>query len=1023
MGQMRQQYLPKRPSQQGNSGQSGSQSNKQSQQGMSKTGSKIIRLQLDEEVKLNECANAWRPRVLQTSVPEVDPDTGVDRVTQELFKKFRSVLNKLTPDNFDKLVQQVKGFVIDTDERLDGCIKLVFEKAISEPNFSEAYAKMCKEIGNIAILVSNEKRTSFKGRLLAQCQCEFERRRNDQTSAIRDNRSKLEASKGMAKEQFEELKAQLEEDELRVRRRAVGTVRFIGELFKHGQLTANIMHSCITLLIEKEVKDYDEETLECLCKLLTTIGSKMEKENNQDLSGYFDKMGDIVKHRDQYKISSRIRFMIQDVIDLRRNGWQPRRQDLNPKTMNQIQKEAETEQIQMNMNYMGGRGDRGGGGKDGYGGDMGRGGRGGSMQGNKMGSGSMGSGYNQGSLGRGGNQGSMKGGRPQQDDDGFQHVVSNSRNNRSTPIDLKKINIPGSVDTTRLGAASAYQGWKNNSNIFAALNNEENQGGGGGQGNMMDRDGDRDRDRSGSHRDRDRGGSDRNQRDRDRSGSHNKNSGGKDSYHHHNKGSMERDRYARYGSSSSQNDDRMARSSREPSSSGSMRPMSGQHSSNSQMHERDRDRDRKQQQQQPLPGRSSQQRHIPQSSAPPPSSGPPSRGGDRGPSSGGGTLSKSGSGQLYQQQQLPQFAIPKDAVRRNFPLPDAATDDKLKKFSKTVHLEMDASDVVESVKMLDEINPDYYHAAISELFMENIERDAKSREAVVKVIAHMFEQNVIGKADYLHALEEVFKIADDLIIDLPQLYKYIATFYVQLLHARYINLADLHSVAQPILVSHGGVMLKEALQQYEAAYGRNATIALCSTLNFADFIQLGSNEKVEQFLRDHKLDYLLDTGSKAALDMQTVGAQIKQFLKSGTKFVEIFGWVADYVGPERVTSDEFIRTLTKAVIEHCIDNKTKLNVPEITKWHQILQKYIDSKPERELQAMYAIQRLVVELEHPQNLLHTILEQLYDFDVIMEGFSLWKDSTDPLEAAGKGVCLKGITQFMTMFMENSSDEDN
>uniref|UniRef100_A0A1Q3FE68 Putative eukaryotic translation initiation factor 4 gamma 1 n=1 Tax=Culex tarsalis TaxID=7177 RepID=A0A1Q3FE68_CULTA len=976
---------------------------------MSKTGSKIIRLQLDEEVKLNECANAWRPRHLQQSVPEVDPDSGVDRTTQELFKKFRSVLNKLTPDNFDKLVQQVKGFVIDTDERLDGCIKLVFEKAISEPNFSEAYAKMCKEIGNIAILVSNEKRTSFKGRLLAQCQCEFERRRNDQTSAIRDNRTKLEASKGMAKEQFEELKAQLEEDELRVRRRAVGTVRFIGELFKHGQLTANIMHSCIMLLIEKEVKDYDEETLECLCKLLTTIGSKMEKENNQDLSGYFDKMGDIVKHRDRYKISSRIRFMIQDVIDLRRNGWQPRRQDLNPKTMNQIQKEAETEQLQINMNYMGGRGDRGGGGggKDNYGGDN-RGNRGGSMQGNKM----SGSGYNQGSLGRGGNQGSMKGGRPQQDDDGFQHVVSNSRNNRSTPIDLKKINIPGSVDTTRLGAASAYQGWKNNSNIFAALNNEEsNQGQGQGQGsNMMDRDGET------------RRGGDRNQRDRDRSGSHNKNSGGKDSYHHHNKGSMERDRYNRYGSSSSQNDDRMARSSREPSSSsGSMRPMSGQHS-NSQMHERDRDRDRdrnmgkmssqQQQQQQPLPGRSSQQRHIPQS-APAPPSGARS------------ALSKSGSGQLYQQQQLPQFAIPKDAVRRNFPLPDASTDEKLKKFSKTVNQEMDAQDVVESVKMLDEINPDYLHAAISELFMDNIERDAKSREAVVKVIAQMFEQKTIGKADYLHALEEVFKLADDLIIDLPQLYKYISTFYVQLLHARYITLADVQNVAQPILASYGGVMLREVLQQYEASYGRNATVVLWlgSSLNFTDFIQQGGSEKVEQFLRDSKLDYLLDTGSKAALDMQTVGTQIKQFLKSGAKFVEIFGWVAEYVGTERVTSDEFIRTLTKAVIEHCIDNKTKLNVQEITKWHQILQKYIDSKPERELQAMYAIQRLVVELEHPQNLLHTILEQLYDNDVIMEGFSLWKDSTDPLEAAGKGVCLKGITQFMTMFMENSSDEDN
>lgn len=57
---------------------------------MSKTGSKITRLQLnlDEEVKLNECINVWRLRHLQTSVSEVELGTGVDQFTQELFKKF-----------------------------------------------------------------------------------------------------------------------------------------------------------------------------------------------------------------------------------------------------------------------------------------------------------------------------------------------------------------------------------------------------------------------------------------------------------------------------------------------------------------------------------------------------------------------------------------------------------------------------------------------------------------------------------------------------------------------------------------------------------------------------------------------------------------------------------------------------------------------------------------------------------------------------------------------------------------------
>lgn len=398
------------------------------------------------------------------------------------------------------------------------------------------------------------------------------------------------------------------------------------------------------------------------------------------------------------------------------------------------------------------------------------------------------------------------------------------------------------------------------------------------------------------------------------------------------------------------------------------------------------------------------------------------------PPSSGSALSKTGSGHLYQQQQLPQFAIPKDVtVRRNFPLPDEETESKLHKFSKTVNIEMDQSDIEASAATLKDLNikPEFYHAVVSQLFMDNIERDSKSREMVVRVIAHLLEKKVITKADYLHALEELFKLADDLIIDLPQLYKYVATFYVLLLNKRFITLVDVRNAAQDILPQYGATMLKELLLQYESLYGKDATVMLWyeSSLNPTDFIKLGGGpDAAEKYLTDAKLGYLLDSSSKA-LDMQTVGTQIKHFLKTNAKFMDIYNWISGYVGPERETTDEFIRTLTKAVIEHCIVGKTKLNPTEVEKWHQILQKYIDSKPERELQALYAIQRLVVELEHPQNLLHSILEQLYDFDVIMDGFPLWKDSTDPLEAAGKGVCLKGITQFMTMFMENSSDEDN
>ena len=55
------------------------------------------------------------------------------------------------------------------------------------------------------------------------------------------------------------------------------------------------------------------------------------------MNSYFSTLDTIVNKR---KISNRIRFMIQDVVDLRKSQWKPRREDNNPKTIDQIHKEA-----------------------------------------------------------------------------------------------------------------------------------------------------------------------------------------------------------------------------------------------------------------------------------------------------------------------------------------------------------------------------------------------------------------------------------------------------------------------------------------------------------------------------------------------------------------------------------------------------------------------------------------------------------------------------------------------------------
>ena len=48
--------------------------------------------------------------------------------TEELFRKFQAILNKLTPQNFQNLAEQALKLKIDSDQRLKGCIDKIFTK-------------------------------------------------------------------------------------------------------------------------------------------------------------------------------------------------------------------------------------------------------------------------------------------------------------------------------------------------------------------------------------------------------------------------------------------------------------------------------------------------------------------------------------------------------------------------------------------------------------------------------------------------------------------------------------------------------------------------------------------------------------------------------------------------------------------------------------------------------------------------------------------------------------------------------
>ncbi|XP_062858554.1 eukaryotic translation initiation factor 4 gamma 1-like [Trichomycterus rosablanca] len=288
----------------------------------------------NDRVQLNKAENAWMPAVKKSCSENEDPEAAK---TQELFRNVRSILNKLTPQMFEQLMKQITKLPINTEERLHGVVNLIFEKAVSEPHFSSTYANMCHSLMELKVPTSDKSEStwSFHKVLLSRCQQEFEKDKKDDKLIEQKQKELDEATKEKDRQLF---KNELEELRIKARTRSLGNIKFMGELYKLKMITEQIMHDCIKKLLKNE----DEESLECLSKLLSTAGKDLDsKKDKLQLDQYFHQMEKIIREK---KTSSRIRFMLQDVLDLRQNNWVSRRVDQGPKTIDQVHKEAEMEQ-------------------------------------------------------------------------------------------------------------------------------------------------------------------------------------------------------------------------------------------------------------------------------------------------------------------------------------------------------------------------------------------------------------------------------------------------------------------------------------------------------------------------------------------------------------------------------------------------------------------------------------------------------------------------------------------------------
>ena len=147
---------------------------------------------------------------------------------------------------------------------------------------------MCEVLKDKAPSTQSEedpkKALNFKRILIAKCQREFYR---DYMEDLNKDKYESDLAAAESEDKRKEVHSEWEQQERKARKRSLGNIRFIGELYKLKMLTVRIMHECVNkLLIPNHAESLEarEESLECLCKLLTTVGKDLDEETSRKIN-------------------------------------------------------------------------------------------------------------------------------------------------------------------------------------------------------------------------------------------------------------------------------------------------------------------------------------------------------------------------------------------------------------------------------------------------------------------------------------------------------------------------------------------------------------------------------------------------------------------------------------------------------------------------------------------------------------------------------------------------------------------
>ncbi|XP_075881107.1 uncharacterized protein LOC142887376 isoform X3 [Nelusetta ayraudi] len=309
-----------------------------------------------------------------------------------------------------------------------------------------------------------------------------------------------------------------------------------------------------------------------------------------------------------------------------------------------------------------------------------------------------------------------------------------------------------------------------------------------------------------------------------------------------------------------------------------------------------------------------------------------------------------------------------------------------------------------------------------------LKRRTIARERIGLLLYHLVKEGSLPAQQFYKGLEATLDTLGDTAIDLPDIWFDAAELITPMLYQGGIPMGQLFRKISKHLLPTGqaALLLAEIIKLLcrQMSPKRVGAMWAEAGLSWSDF--LPDNVDINKFVTEQKVEFTLGYGTDSSdfnerriLTEEELKEQLDLFLLNQVCNQQIEDWIETYLDEAQISSNRFVRALMTSVCQSVMSygNRYELDTELFQTRASLLQKYLCDE-QKELQALYALQTLMVDMEHPTtDLLRLFFEALYDEDVIGEDtFYKWKSSKDPAELRGKVVALRSVMAFFTWLID-------